>query len=290
MKKLGLILGLLLAASAFGQTGRFTNVIATNNITAGALTSTRVVFAGTGGLLSGSANFLYNTGTGAFTVNGITFSSASNVTGVNDLTANTLAFTNLTGTVPTANGGFGASVAASSGVPSFASGTLTFAASSTVGQVYRVTGANTFAWGAVNLADTDAVTGALPAANQGGVIPIASFHLDGGGSAITAVTIPGTARIVNACTLTGYSITATGATGTITVTFWVVATGTAIPTIANVINTSGVSLTTGTAVASGTLSDFTDTVFGALDLARCTATAVDGTATDLTVTLYGTLL
>lgn len=37
--------------------------------------------------------------------------------------------------------------------------------SSTVGQVLRVTGASTYAWGAVDLADTDAVTGVLPIAN-----------------------------------------------------------------------------------------------------------------------------
>lgn len=48
-------------------------------------------------------------------------------------------------------------------------GTSAFTAltSSTVGQVLRVTGANTFGWGAVNLADTDAITGVLPAANGG---------------------------------------------------------------------------------------------------------------------------
>src|SRR3989338_2171369 len=33
--------------------------------------------------------------------------------------------------------------------------------SSTVGQILRVTGASTYAWGALNLADTDAFTGTL---------------------------------------------------------------------------------------------------------------------------------
>lgn len=37
--------------------------------------------------------------------------------------------------------------------------------SSTVGQVLRVTGASTYAWGALNLADSDAITGDLPFAN-----------------------------------------------------------------------------------------------------------------------------
>ena len=39
--------------------------------------------------------------------------------------------------------------------------------SSTAGQVLRVTGTSTYAWGAVDLADSDAVTGILPLANGG---------------------------------------------------------------------------------------------------------------------------
>lgn len=39
--------------------------------------------------------------------------------------------------------------------------------SSTVGQVLRVTGASTYAWGALDLADTDAITGTLPVSNGG---------------------------------------------------------------------------------------------------------------------------
>lgn len=39
------------------------------------------------------------------------------------------------------------------------------AGSSTVGQIPRITAANTYAWGALDLADTDAVTGLLPIAN-----------------------------------------------------------------------------------------------------------------------------
>jgi hypothetical protein len=39
--------------------------------------------------------------------------------------------------------------------------------SSTVGQILRTTGASTYAWGAADLADTDAVTGILPGANGG---------------------------------------------------------------------------------------------------------------------------
>lgn len=119
---------------------------------------------------------------------------------------------------------------------------------------------------------------------------IATFVIDGGGSAITTGTVSGTSTIPYACTLTGWSISATAATGTNTIKIWNVATGTAIPTISNVINTSGVSLTTGTNVKSATLSDFTDTTYAAYDMFRCAVTAVDGAATDITVTLYGTRL
>lgn len=40
--------------------------------------------------------------------------------------------------------------------------------SSTVGQVLRVTGSSAYGWGAVNLADTDAITGNLPVGNLNG--------------------------------------------------------------------------------------------------------------------------
>lgn len=118
---------------------------------------------------------------------------------------------------------------------------------------------------------------------------LAVFSVDGSGSPITTGTISGTARLPNACTLTGYSITAAGATGTNTVKFWYKTTGTAIPTVSDIISTSGVSLSTGTAVASATISDFTTTSFAALSMIRCDVTAVDDAATSLTVTLYGTI-
>lgn len=131
-------------------------------------------------------------------------------------------------------------------------------------------------------------TGAVAPATV--VEKIAVFSVSGGGSAITTGTINGTSMTDGPYTLTGYSISATGATGTTTVTFWAKAYSTAIPTVANIINTSGVSLTTGTSVYSTTLTDFTDTTFAAQDQFRCAVTAVDGSATDLTVTLYGTRL
>lgn len=74
-----------------------------------------------------------------------------------------------------------------------------------------------------------------------------------------------------ACTISGYSIAADS--GTVTVKFWKVASGTALPTVANVISTSGVSLSTGTVVESSTTSDFTTTTVTAGDIIAATNTA-----------------
>jgi len=84
-----------------------------------------------------------------------------------------------------------------------------------------------------------------------------------------------------ACTITAYSIcaadTSDAAPGTVTVKFLKVATGTAQPVAGNSINTSGVSLSSGTCVRSTTLSDFTTTTVTANDIVSATPTAV-GTA------------
>lgn len=59
-------------------------------------------------------------------------------------------------------------------------GTSAFTAitdSSTVGQVLRVTGTNTYAWGALNLASGNAVTGVLPIANGGTNASSLSSHM-----------------------------------------------------------------------------------------------------------------
>jgi len=74
--------------------------------------------------------------------------------------------TMVTGTLPVANGGTGA--ATLTGLLQ-GSGTSAISAitSSTVGQVLRVTGANTSGFGAVDLDDTDAITGTLAVANGG---------------------------------------------------------------------------------------------------------------------------
>lgn len=80
-------------------------------------------------------------------------------------------------------------------------------------------------------------------------------------------------------TITGYSISAD--TGTCTLKTWKKANGTAIPTIADVISTSGVSLATGTHIRSSTVSDFTTTTVTAGDMFMAQVTATSG-PTDIT--------
>lgn len=77
-----------------------------------------------------------------------------------------------------------------------------------------------------------------------------------------------------AATLVGWNITVD--TGTMTVKTWKIASGTAKPTIANVISTSGVAISTGTAVQSTTMSDFTSTAVSAGDIFAWDITAVSG--------------
>ena len=73
-------------------------------------------------------------------------------------------------------------------------------------------------------------------------------------------------------TITGYSISVDA--GTCTVKTWKKATGTAIPTSADSISTSGVAISTGTHVRSTTVSDFTSTTITANDIINIQATAV----------------
>lgn len=75
-------------------------------------------------------------------------------------------------------------------------------------------------------------------------------------------------------TITGYKIVTNA--GTCTVKTWKIASGTSAPTIANVISTSGVSLSSGTAIISSTTTDFTSTAVSANDIFAFDLTAVSG--------------
>ncbi|HEY4340281.1 MAG TPA: hypothetical protein VGM97_10085 [Steroidobacteraceae bacterium] len=89
------------------------------------------------------------------------------------------------------------------------------------------------------------------------------FTFDGNGSTLSSgvtkyLTVP------FACTISAWNFAVD--TGTATVKLWKVATGTAIPTVANSINTSGVSIASGTAIHSTTVTDFTSTAVSANDI------------------------
>lgn len=80
-----------------------------------------------------------------------------------------------------------------------------------------------------------------------------------------------------ACTITAYSLAID--TGTITVKWWKKATGTAIPTSSDSINTSGVGVSTGTRIRSTTLTDFITASVAAHDVMIMDITAVTGSPT-----------
>ena len=109
------------------------------------------------------------------------------------------------------------------------------------------------------------------------------FTIYNGGTALTGGTTPASyalmATVPFACTIVRYSLAADQ--GTATVKFWKVATGTAIPAVGNSINTSGVSLSSGTKIDSTTLSDFTTTSIALNDSIIMDITAVAGGMTYL---------
>lgn len=114
--------------------------------------------------------------------------------------------------------------------------------------------------------------------NASGNIHGLSFTIGApGGTALTAganttdyLTIP------FACVIQAYNLAIDA--GTITVKFWKIATGTAIPTSSNSISTSGESISTGTAIHSATLTDFTTTTVNQNDIVAMNVSTVSGAA------------
>lgn len=106
--------------------------------------------------------------------------------------------------------------------------------------------------------------------------------IDGGGSAIANGTSSICIPAVFAGTITAYTITVD--TGTCTLKTWKKATGTAIPTVADSISTSGVAISSGTVIRSTTVSDFTSTTVTANDLFIFNVTAISS-ATKISFTL-----
>ena len=96
--------------------------------------------------------------------------------------------------VAVADGGTGASTLTGLLQGNGTSAITGIANSSTVGQVLRVTGASSYAWGALDLADADARTGTLPVANggTGAATLTANNVLLGNGTSAPQAVAPGT--------------------------------------------------------------------------------------------------
>jgi hypothetical protein len=103
-----------------------------------------------------------------------------------------------------------------------------------------------------------------------------SIGIPGGTALTVASTTTDYITVPIACTISGYNLLIDA--GTITVKFWKKATGTAIPTSSDSISTSGVGISTGTAIHSTTTSDFTTTTVTANDILAVNVTAVSTAA------------
>lgn len=108
------------------------------------------------------------------------------------------------------------------------------------------------------------------------------FTADGAGSAIATGKVKGYATCSQAGTITAWSVGVN--TGTCTIRVWKVASGTAVPTVSNNINTAGVAISSGTYVRSTTVTDFTTTAVAANDIFAFEITALSS-ATELTFKL-----
>jgi len=130
-----------------------------------------------------------------------------------------------------------------------------------------------------NLSDT---VSRLPSSTTQTIVEKIGFTVDGGGSAITTGKAKGFTVASYTGTITAWNIVVDA--GTATVKVWKIASGTAKPTSANSINTSGVAISTGTAVRSTTLTDFTSTAVTAGDIFGFNIEAV-ATATEMSFIL-----
>lgn len=129
--------------------------------------------------------------TGAVTLAGV-LTAGSGPTTVTDSTGKVLSAA--LNTVGVAQGGTGATTLTGLLQGNGASAVTAISNSSTVGQCLRVTGTSTYAWGALDLADTDAVTGTLPAGNGG--TGNAFFAVSGPASSTKTFTFPNSSSTV----------------------------------------------------------------------------------------------
>jgi hypothetical protein len=97
----------------------------------------------------------------------------------------------------------------------------------------------------------------------------AGSALTAGATTTTYITIP------FACTISSYSLVLQPSGGTITVAFWKA--NAAAPTSANSISTAGLNISTGTAIESTTLTDFTTTAVAVSDILAMNVSAASVT-------------
>lgn len=100
----------------------------------------------------------------------------------------------VSGTLPVANGGTGATTLTGLLQGNGTGAVTAIADSSTTGQVLRATGASTYAWGALDLANSSAVTGILAGSNGG--TGNAFFAVSGPASATKTFTFPNASATV----------------------------------------------------------------------------------------------
>jgi len=141
----------------------------------------------------------------------------------------------VTGVLPVANGGTGANTLTGLLQGNGTSAVTAISNSSTVGQVLRVTGTSTYAWGALDLSDTDAITGDLPYGNLAQLAGLSVLGKAGTGLGdVAAITASvggqilrhdgtnlsfGAITLSNAASVTGVLAISNGGTGSATQNF-----------------------------------------------------------------------
>jgi hypothetical protein len=113
----------------------------------------------------------------------------------------------------------------------------------------------------------------LPATTKARGISFSIGDPGNSGALTVASTTTSYVTVPFACTISASTVMIDA--GTITVKFWKVATGTAIPTVSNVISTSGLSISSGTALHTANATDFgANTAVAANDMIAMNVTAV----------------